>query len=75
MCDKNSFEDLDLWRSEFCVQTDFGYKEDPPLVIVATKCDRQQLRTVSKEEACNWCISNNIELNVCFLPLVSLVLL
>ena len=52
--EKQSFEQLDVWKEEFTMQVDPKDPESFPFVVVGNKCDRED-RKVPTDKARKWC--------------------
>ena len=54
MTRRSSFENLNMWKSEFLLQANSFFRGSFPFVIIGTKCDRIDIE-VSPEEVFRWC--------------------
>lgn len=70
----NSFNDLDLWKSDYLLQIDYNYREKLPFIVIGTKSDKLQNRIVTRDEINEWCLKNSIPIEVVFVIFDSLEL-
>merc|ERR1711916_23072 len=56
--DEHSFANLSHWRDEFIHYADCESPESFPFVVLGNKCDLEDSREVSREEAQAWCDAN-----------------
>ena len=57
--DIETFENLSMWRDEFCKYTDLNQPDLFPFVVLGNKCDLPSSeRAISSETAAAWCSNN-----------------
>eukprot|EP00007_Cunea_sp_BSH-02190019_P006381 CAMPEP_0174236980 /NCGR_PEP_ID=MMETSP0417-20130205/6368_1 /TAXON_ID=242541 /ORGANISM="Mayorella sp, Strain BSH-02190019" /LENGTH=202 /DNA_ID=CAMNT_0015315685 /DNA_START=98 /DNA_END=706 /DNA_ORIENTATION=- len=58
---RDTFEELERWRTSFLIQVEQEGNNDFPMLIIGNKCDKADERVVSKQELVEFCNKYGLE--------------